>query len=101
MRKVVIQKSITSINDVKKDQIIVGFSSNYRTWYKLFLVGEPIPDKYQWFSLQNSFRSFDDPLPDLIESIEHFLKASQNNEVYVFDSFEQFLEEFPALVKKQ
>ncbi len=104
MKKVIVKKMIKSeisINEVNKNQIIVGyFNDCVKGWFKLQKLHHRPKSQWQWCGLESTNEWCSPHAGSIEEAIEQFA-SEHKNEVYVFDSFDEFLEEFPALVESK
>jgi hypothetical protein len=107
MKKVVIQKPVESVidlNGVHEGQIIIGYFEGYaKSWHKLSQIyGDFSGMRFQWCGLLDTCDWCSPAVSSITKAVKNFINIKETkNEVYVFDTFDQFLEEFPALVKSK
>lgn len=104
MKRVVIEKpdeTVIDLSKVTKEHIIIGyFNDCVEGWFKLQKQYNCPSPQWQWCGLENT-NDWCSPCADSIEKAIKQFATEYKNEVYIFDTFEQFLEEFPALVKSK
>jgi hypothetical protein len=105
LKRVVIEMPVETVirpEVVTADQIIIGRIDNY--WHKLSKFYVNRIDKFQWCSLSNSDSyagCCSEGFSNVKDAIKAFLKEHSEPKVYVFDSLDEFLSEFPTLVKSK
>jgi hypothetical protein len=100
MKQVVINPPIESINleYVNEQHIIIGYHKATKSWDKLSKFYNPSGQNfYQWCGLENS-DYFSSSVSENIDEVS-ISYLHKGNSVYIFDSFDQFIAEFPKLVK--
>lgn len=109
MKRVVIEKPvdvITNLDELDERQIVIGcfVGTDFIGWHKLSKIYIDLNNNYQWCSLLNTSTWVSCSEVFGFSSVQLAVKAflttnEYKNQVYVFDTFDQFIKEFPALVE--